>query len=94
MSSSTNDDPIEAMNEVHAELARKAADLAMNVLESVELKDIPVASAVALLRFGVDLERKALLGSEDSDGDVDPFEGLAKALAADPSQTTISKEEE
>jgi hypothetical protein len=79
-------DPVEEMNELHVELARKAAKLAMEVLESVSAGDIPVASAVALLKFGVDLERKALLGVEP-DGVVDPFEALSKAMAA-PAATT------
>lgn len=76
-------DPIEEMNELHVELGRKAAELAMQVLESVNVADIPVATAVSLLKFGVDLERKALLGAEaDSDGS-DPFDALAKAMSGE-----------
>ena len=71
---------VEDMNELHIELARKAASLAIKVLESVNVADIPVASAVALLKFGVDLERKALLGVEP-DTVADPFEALSKAMA-------------
>lgn len=73
-------DPIEEMNELHVELGRKAAELAMEVLESVSVADIPVATAVSLLKFGVDLERKALLGAESDAADEDPFNALAKAM--------------
>ena len=71
---------IEAMHQTHIRLGRKAAELAMQVLEGVDPADIPVASAVSLLKFGVDLERKALLGAEVDGGDVDPFEDLVKAM--------------
>jgi hypothetical protein len=71
------------MNELHVELGRKAAELAMQVLESVNVVDIPVATAVSLLKFGVDLERKALLGAEADGGDVDPFDQLAKAIGGE-----------
>lgn len=74
------DDSVAAMTVKHAELGRKAAELALDVLESVSLDDIPVASAVALLKFGVELERKSLLGADDDDDDGDPFDALAKAL--------------
>lgn len=75
-------DAIDEMNELHVELGRKAAELALSVLENVDPDEISVAAAVSLLRFGVELERKALLGgSEDGDGDdSDPFEDLAKQL--------------
>lgn len=74
-------DPVDEMNELHVELGRKAAELAMQVLESLDVSDIPVATAVSLLKFGVDLERKALLGA-DADGDGgDPFDALAKAMS-------------
>lgn len=72
---------VEEMNEAHAELGRKAAELALQVLENLDVSEIPVASAVSLLKFGIELERKALLGTEsDGDGAVDPFEALAKAM--------------
>ena len=84
-------DPVEEMNELHVELGKRAAELAMDVLESVDPDNIPVATAVSLLKFGVELERKALLGAEhDEDGD--PFEGLLTAMG-DKSITT-SKEGE
>lgn len=75
-------DPIEQMNELHVELGRKAAELAMQVLESLDVSEIPVATAVSLLKFGVELERKAL-GQSDADGDTDPFDLLLK-LGAEP----------
>jgi hypothetical protein len=77
-------DQIEAMNELHVELGRKAAELAMQVLESLNVQDIPVATAVSLLKFGVELERKALLGAEADVGETDPFEALTKALSGQP----------
>jgi hypothetical protein len=77
-------DPVEAMNELHVELGRKAAELAMQVLESLDVDDIPVATAVSLLKFGVDLERKALLGAEADAEHADPFDALAKALNPGP----------
>ncbi len=70
---------VDEMNKLHVELARQAARLAMNVLENVDPSEIPVASAVALLKFGVELERKSLLGVEP-DGVSDPFSSLAAAL--------------
>lgn len=76
-------DPVEVMNGLHVDIGRKAAELALAVLEALQPADIPVASAVALLKFGVDLERKALLGAED-DAVVDPFAALATALTDPP----------
>ena len=90
-------DPVEAMNELHVQLGRKAAELAMQVLEQLDVTEIPVATAVALLKFGVELERKALLGSESDAGDgVDPFDALAKAVAGQspPSGDEPAKEGE
>lgn len=73
-------DQIEQMNDLHVELGRKAAELAMQVLESLEVSEIPVATAVSLLKFGVDLERKAL-GQTEDDGETDPFAALAGAMS-------------
>jgi hypothetical protein len=73
-------DPIDAMNALHVAIGRKAAELALEVLEAADLSEIPFPSAVALLKFGVDLERKALLGVEEDGAGADPFENLAKAL--------------
>ena len=84
-------DPIEEMNESHVELGRKAAELAMEVLAAVKVADIPVATAVSLLKFGVDLQRKALLGVE-ADGENDPFDALSKALGGQPPAPDEEKE--
>ena len=73
-------DPIEAMNQLHVDIGRKAAELALEVLTTVNPADIPFASAVSLLKFGVELERKALLGAEDDAAATDPFESLVKAM--------------
>lgn len=70
-------DSIAEMNEIHVKLGRKAAEKAMEVLDALNIADIPVATAVALLKFGVDLERKALLGVE-VDAESDPFDALLK----------------
>lgn len=77
---SATPDPVEVMNELHLALGRRAAELAMAVLESLQPGDIPVATAVALLKFGVELERKSLLGAEADDDGGDPFDALAGAL--------------
>jgi hypothetical protein len=88
-------DPIEEMNTLHVELGRKAAAKALEVLESVNVSDIPVATAVSLLKFGVELERKALLGVEpDGDGSGDPFDALAKALGGQPPTPEQEKPEQ
>lgn len=73
-------DQIEDMNQAHCDLGRKAAELALDVLEGIDPSEIPVPSAVSLLKFGVELERKALLGSEEDEDGADPFDALAKAL--------------
>ena len=79
--SAADDDAIAAMHKLHVSLGRKAAELAMRVLDNADLDEIPFPAAVSLLKFGVELERKALLGVEDGDGsEVDPFDELAKAL--------------
>ena len=88
----TASDPVEAMNELHVELGRKAAELAMDVLESLSVADIPVATAVALLKFGVELERKALLGAEADDGGGDVFDALAKAMGGEAAPEKGNKE--
>ena len=89
MSATSDPKPVEEMYDLHVELGRKAAELAMQVLESVSVADIPVATAVALLKFGVELERKALLGAEADGGDADPFEALTKALGGQPPEKEV-----
>jgi hypothetical protein len=74
---------IKEMNRLHIELARKAATLALQVLEQAEVKDWTVSAAVSLLKLGVDLERKSVLGIEEAGGDgnePDPFEALLNDL--------------
>lgn len=69
------------MYELHRTVGRAAMTKALAVINQLDLADIPVNVAVQLLKFGAELERRALLGvgSEDDDGD-DPFDALAKAL--------------
>lgn len=88
-------DAVEEMNALHIQIGRKAAQLALEVLEEADLSDAPFASVVALLKFGVELERKAVLGSEDDadDGGVDPFEKLAKTLTT-PTESNESPSNE
>lgn len=86
------DSAIEKMNALHVEIGEKAAELALQVLEAVKPEDIPVASAVSLLKFGVELQRKALLGAEDDAGEDDPFDALAKALTSDQNETPKQEE--
>lgn len=82
---SEQDDSIERMNELHVKLGRKAAEKAMMVLDHLGVDEIPVATAVSLLKFGVELERKALGQADDGD-DIDPFDALANAMGAKPEQ--------
>lgn len=71
---------IAVMNALHVEIGKTAAELALKVLESANVADIPIPAAVSLLKFGVDLQRKALLGAEDAGDAPDPFADLAKTL--------------
>lgn len=87
MSGSGAPDPLEAMNTLHVDIGRKAAVLAMQVLQTTDPKDIPFASAVALLKFGVELERKALLGADDDGATSDPFESLVKTMQGTTTET-------
>ena len=70
---------VRAMFELHRDVGRKALDLAMKALDNIDPADIPVDVAVRLLKFGADLERRAVLGIEP-DGDDDPFSALAGAI--------------
>ena len=60
-------------------VGRKALTKAMDVLDNMNVADIPIEVAVRLLKFGADLERKAVLGIEP-DGDDDLFSQLAGSL--------------
>lgn len=66
------------MFELHRDVGRRAMVKAMAVLDQIDPGDIPVNVAVQLLKFGADLERRALLGIEPDDED-DPFSKLAGA---------------
>lgn len=87
-----NDDQIDVehaeelriMFALQRDLGRRAMKLAMDVLDRVDPADIPVAVAVQLLKFGADLERRAMLGIEPDPAD-DPFDALAKAMSSAPS---------
>lgn len=70
---------VREMFELHREVGRKALTKAMEALDKMDAANIPIDVAVRLLKFGADLERKALLGIEP-DGDDDPFGALAGAL--------------
>jgi hypothetical protein len=77
-------DELREMYELHRNLGRRAMQKAMQVLDMTEPGDIPVNVAVQLLKFGADLERRALLGIEPDD-DHDPFDQLAKAIGGESS---------
>jgi hypothetical protein len=73
-------DELREMFVFHRDLGRKAMQKAMQVLDQTLPEDIPVNVAVQLLKFGADLERRALLGIEP-DEEHDPFDQLAKAMS-------------
>lgn len=80
------DDPahaeaVKAMYELHVDVGRKALTKALAAIDLMDPADIPINVAVQLLKFGADLERRALLGIEP-DGDDDPFGTLAGRLGA------------
>jgi hypothetical protein len=70
---------VKAMYVLHRDVGRAAMTKALEAINLMEPADIPIAVAVQLLKFGADLERKAVLGIEP-DGDDDPFSRLAGAL--------------
>lgn len=70
---------VKAMYELHRDVGRAALQKAMAVLDQIDAADIPIAVAVQLLKFGADLERKAVLGIEP-DAETDPFQKLSGAL--------------
>lgn len=70
---------VRQMYELHRDVGRKALELALDALDSIDPSTIPIDVAVRLLKFGADLERKAVLGIEPDDDD-DPFSKLAGAL--------------
>lgn len=70
---------VKEMYELHCKVGRAALTKAMEVLDKMDAANIPIDVAVRLLKFGADLERKAVLGIEP-DGEDDPFGALAGAL--------------
>jgi hypothetical protein len=70
---------VRQMYELHRDVGRKALELALDALSNANPADIPIDVAVRLLKFGADLERRAVLGIEP-DGEDDPFSKLAGAL--------------
>lgn len=73
-----HDEVVRQMHELHRDVGRKALMKAMEALDQMDASTIPIDVAVRLLKFGSDLERKALLGIEPDDDD-DPFKSLAGA---------------
>lgn len=74
-----HDEAVREMYELHRDVGRKALQIALDVLDKIDPAEIPVNVAVQLLKFGADLERRAVLGIEP-EGDDDPFSALAKSL--------------
>lgn len=72
---------VKAMYELHVDVGRKALQKALAAIDLMDPKDIPINVAVQLLKFGADLERRALLGIEP-EGEDDPFGTLAGRLGA------------
>lgn len=70
---------VRQMYELHRDVGRKALTKALDAIDQMDAADIPIAVAVQLLKFGADLERRAVLGIEP-DGEDDPFSALAGAL--------------
>jgi hypothetical protein len=67
---------VKAMYELHVDVGRKALQKALAAIDLMDPADIPIQVAVQLLKFGAELERRALLGIEP-DADTDPFRELA-----------------
>ena len=74
-------DAVREMYELHVQVGRAALAKALAAIDLIDPKDIPLNVAVQLLKFGADLERRALLGIEP-DGEADPFGTLAGKLAS------------
>jgi len=72
---------VREMYELHVQVGRAALSKALAAIDAMKPADIPIAVAVQLLKFGADLERRALLGIEP-EGEDDPFGTLAGRLGA------------
>lgn len=68
------------MFDLHRQVGRAALQKALEVVNRLDVDDIPVQVAVQLLKFGAELERRALLGIEPDEDD-DPFAELVKAMS-------------
>lgn len=78
-----HDEQVRQMYELHRDVGRAAMQKALAVLNAIDVKDIPVNTAVQLLKFGAELERRAVLGIEPDKGD-DPFDALSQAMEGLP----------
>ena len=67
---------VREMYDLHVQVGRKALQKALAAIDLMDPSDIPINVAVQLLKFGADLERRALLGIEP-DAETDPFRELA-----------------
>jgi hypothetical protein len=76
-----HDEQVRQMYELHRAVGRAAMTKALAVLDALDINDIPVNVAVQLLRFGAELERRAVLGIEPDAGADDPFDALVKAMS-------------
>jgi hypothetical protein len=74
-----HEEAVREMYELHRDVGRKSLQIALAVLDSTNPADIPINVAVQLLKFGAELERRAVLGIEP-EGDDDPFAALSGAL--------------
>jgi hypothetical protein len=72
---------VKEMYELHVQVGRAALTKALAAIDAMQPADIPINVAVQLLKFGADLERRALLGIEP-EGEDDPFGNLAGRLGA------------
>jgi hypothetical protein len=70
---------VREMYELHRDVGRKALQLALDALANIDPSTIPIDVAVRLLKFGADLERRAVLGIEP-EGEDDPFAALSGTL--------------
>ena len=75
---------VKEMYELHRAVGRKAMTKALAVLDALDVDAIPVNVAVQLLKFGAELERRAVLGIEPGVGEDDPFDALVAAMADVP----------
>jgi len=54
---------VRQMYELHRDVGRKALEKALDAIDQMDASQIPIAVAVQLLKFGADLERRAVLAS-------------------------------